>query len=71
MMRLAKNEFVFGRYIEYEELVDDLKKVTLDDIISCIRQAFSPGGVAITTLGSVNRGDLNLKNNLFFSNPAV
>ncbi len=71
MMRLAKNEFVFGRYIEYEELVDDLKKVTLDDIISCIKQAFSPGGVAITTLGSVNRDDLNLKNNLFFSNPAV
>ena len=67
MMRLAKNEFVFGRYIEYEELIENLKKVTLDDIMECIRQAFTPGSVAITTLGSVNRNDLNLSNNLFFS----
>lgn len=71
MMRLAKNEFVFGRYIEYEELIDRLKMVTLDDITLCIRQAFSPGGVAVTTLGSINRGDLILKNNLLFSGPAV
>ncbi len=69
MMRLAKNEFVFGRYIEYEELVDNLKKVTLDDIMTCIRHAFVPGGVAITTLGSVNREDLDLTSNLFFSRP--
>ena len=67
MMRLAKNEFVFGRSIEYEELVDNLKNVTLDDIMTCINQAFVPGSVAITTLGSVNREDLNLTNNLFFS----
>ncbi|MBN2418802.1 MAG: insulinase family protein [Deltaproteobacteria bacterium] len=66
MMRLAKNEFVFGRCIEYEELVEKLKKVTLDDIMTCIRYAFAPGGVAITTLGSVNREDLKLENNLFF-----
>lgn len=67
MMRLAKNEFVFGRYIEYEELVDNLNKVTLDDIMACIGEAFSPGSVAVTTLGSVNREDLDLSDNLFFS----
>jgi len=69
MMRIAKNEFVFGRYIEYEELVDNLKRVTLDDIMTCIRHAFTPGSVAITTLGSVNREDLDLTNNIFLSNP--
>jgi predicted Zn-dependent peptidase len=67
MMRIAKNEFIFGRYIEYEDIIDDLKKVTLDDIVTCIKQAFLPGGVAITTLGSVNRDDLDLSNNLFFT----
>ena len=67
MMRIAKNEFVFGRYIEYEELVDNLKRVTLDDIMTCIRHAFTPGSVAITTLGSVNREDLDLTNNIFLS----
>ena len=67
MMRLAKNEFVFGRYIEYEELVENLNKVTIDDIMPCIREAFSQGSVAVTTLGSVNREDLDLTGNLFFS----
>ena len=67
MMRLAKNEFVFGRYIEYEELVENLKKVTLDDIMTCIKQAFVPGSVAVTTLGSVHREDLKLSDNLIFS----
>jgi predicted Zn-dependent peptidase len=67
MMRLAKNEFVFGRYVEYEELVDNLKKVTLDDIMTSIKHAFVPGSVAITTLGSVNREDLDLTNNMFLS----
>ncbi|MBN1906503.1 MAG: insulinase family protein [Deltaproteobacteria bacterium] len=67
MMRIAKNEFIFGRYIEYEEVVDYLKKVTLDDIVECMKQSFLPGGVAITTLGSVNRDDLDLSSNIFFS----
>jgi predicted Zn-dependent peptidase len=66
MMRLAKNEFVFGRYIEYEELIDYLKMVTLDDIITCSKKSFTPGGVAITTLGAVKREDLDLSENIFF-----
>ncbi|NLD38332.1 MAG: insulinase family protein [Desulfatiglans sp.] len=66
MMRIAKNEFIFGRYIEYEEVVEYLKNVTLDDIVECMKQSFLPGGVAITTLGSVNRDDLDLSNNIFF-----
>ncbi|NLA73973.1 MAG: insulinase family protein [Deltaproteobacteria bacterium] len=67
MMRLAKNEFIFGRYVEYEEIIDSLKKVTVDDIVACMKESFLPGGVAITTLGSVNRKDLDLSKNLFFS----
>jgi len=67
MMRIAKNEFIFGRYIEYAEVIDYLKKVTIDDIVECMKQSFYPGGVAITTLGSVNRDDLDLGNNCFFS----
>lgn len=66
MMRLAKNEFVFGRYIEYEELINYLKMVTLDDIITCSKKSFTPGGVAITTLGAVKREDLDLSKNIFF-----
>jgi predicted Zn-dependent peptidase len=43
MMRIAKNEFIFGRYIEYAEVIDYLKKVTIDDIVECMKQSFYPG----------------------------
>jgi predicted Zn-dependent peptidase len=67
MMRLAKNEFIFGRYIEYEELVADLEKVTIDEIITCARDAFSSGSVTITTLGPFKEEDLDINGNPFFN----
>ncbi len=66
MMRLAKNEFVFHRYIEYDELIGDLEKVTIDQIIQCAKDAFSSGRVTITTLGSFKEEDLDLDENPFF-----
>lgn len=66
MMRLAKNEFIFGRYIEYDELVADMEKVTIDEIITCAKDAFSPGSVTITTLGPFKEEDLDIDGNPFF-----
>jgi predicted Zn-dependent peptidase len=67
MIRLAKNEFIFGRYIEYDELVADLEKVTIDEIISCAKHAFAPGSVTITTLGPFKEEDLDIDGNPFFN----
>ena len=33
MMRLAKNEFIFGKYVGYEDLVSELERVTIDDVV--------------------------------------
>jgi predicted Zn-dependent peptidase len=55
MLRLAKNEFIFERYIHYEELIKELEKVTLDEVIDASKRIFSAGNVSITALGPVDR----------------
>ena len=60
MMRLAKNEYVFGRYISYEEIVESLEKVTIEDIVACAKEAFLPGNVSIATLGPLKEDELDL-----------
>ena len=60
MMRLAKNEYVLGRYMSYEELADNLEKVTLDEVVAVARDAFQSGGVSLATLGPARRENLDL-----------
>jgi len=60
MMRLAKNEAVFGRYISYDELVADLEKVTVDDVVAVARDAFQSADLTLATLGPVREEDLDL-----------
>jgi len=38
MMRLAKNEFVFGRYVTYEELMKDIENVTTNEVLEAARR---------------------------------
>jgi len=60
MMRLAKNEYVFGRYMSYEELVADLEKVTVDEVVAIAREAFRTDEISLVTLGPLKREDLDL-----------
>ena len=55
MMRLAKNEFIFERYISYRELIAEIEKVTLDEVIDVSKGMFSAGKVSITALGPVDK----------------
>ena len=55
MIRLAKNEFIFERYIRYEELIAELEKVTLDEVIDVSKRIFSADKVSLTVLGPVDR----------------
>lgn len=55
MVQLAKNEFIFERYIHHEELIAELKKVTLDEVIEACQRIFSAGNVSLTVLGPVDR----------------
>jgi len=58
MTRLARNEFIFGRYVGHRELLAELKKVTLDEVVEASRRIFSPGGISLTVLGPVERDQI-------------
>jgi predicted Zn-dependent peptidase len=59
MMRLAKNEYVFGRYVSYDELIDRLNQVKIEDVIRVARDCFRPEEIATVTLGPVAPKDLD------------
>ncbi len=55
MIRLARNEFIFEKYISYEELIAEIEKVTMDEVIDVAKGIFSAGKVSLTVLGPVDR----------------
>lgn len=58
MMRLAKNELVYGRYVPHEEVVASLQAVQADEVIQVANEVFGPGRVSMAALGPVDEGDL-------------
>ena len=58
MMRLAKNEYVFNRYVSHDELIAELDRVTLNEVIDASRRMFSADKVSLTLLGPVERDSL-------------
>lgn len=65
MMRLAKNEGVFGRHVSYDEVVARIEKVTVDDVVAVAEQAFKGRGVSLVTLGPLEEKDLDLSYAVF------
>jgi predicted Zn-dependent peptidase len=59
MMRLAKSEYIFGKYIGYDELIAGLETVTKDEVVHVARRAFRDEGVSMVILGPVNGGDVD------------
>ena len=60
MMRLAKNDYVFGRYVSYDELVAKLQEVTVDQVVAVAQDTFQNDEVSLVTLGPTKREDLDL-----------
>jgi len=65
MVQLAKNELIFERYIHHKELIAELKKVTLDEVIETSQRIFSGGKVSLTVLGPVDMDKISV-DTLFF-----
>ncbi len=59
MMRVAKNELIFERYISSEELVSSLAKVSVDDVIEVADRIFQDGGVSLAALGPLKEEELD------------
>ena len=62
MMRNAKNEFIFERYVSYEELVSKLERVTVDDVVEAATEVFQSGEVSLAALGPIQEEDLDRSN---------
>jgi len=60
MMRLAKNEYVFGRHVSCEEVIAQIEKVTLDQLVTVAEESFGKDGVSLVTLGPLEEKDLDL-----------
>jgi len=55
MVRLAKNEISFRRFIPYQEIERRIDAVTLDGLIELAGQRLDPANVSLVTLGPVGR----------------
>jgi predicted Zn-dependent peptidase len=62
MMRIAKNEFNLGRFVDDDELVSYLEKVTLDEVIEISNDILQDGKISLTTLGPLDEDDLDRSN---------
>jgi predicted Zn-dependent peptidase len=59
MMRIAKNELVYERYISLEEVVALLEKVTIDDVVEATEEIFRNGRISLTTLGPFTNDEVD------------
>ncbi len=53
MHRLAKNEFLFGRYVPFEEVEDKVEAVTSETIRGWLQSAFGREDLALVLMGPV------------------
>ena len=62
MMRLAKNEFLFGRYVSFDELTTRLEKVKIDEVVEIACDIFKDNNVSLVTLGPFKQENLDMGN---------
>ncbi|MBW2202595.1 MAG: insulinase family protein [Deltaproteobacteria bacterium] len=59
MMRIAKNEFVFGKYVDYEELVSSLEQVSIDEVVETANDTFRKSKISFAALGPLKDENLD------------
>jgi predicted Zn-dependent peptidase len=59
MVRIAKNEFAFGRHVDLEELVSDLERVGIDEVVETANNIFRESKVSFAALGPLKDEDLD------------
>jgi predicted Zn-dependent peptidase len=62
MNRLARNEFLFERYVPFEEVEEQMNKVTADEIQSWFRETCRPDEVALLLFGPTELDEAEARN---------
>lgn len=60
MHRLSKNEFLFGRYVPFEEVEDKIEQTTSEAIQDWLSSSFQKKELALVLLGPVEPGTLDV-----------
>ena len=58
MGRLAKNEIYYHRFVSTNEIIEDIEKVSAEEVSSLAQQIFQPDSVSLTVLGPVTHKDI-------------
>ncbi len=59
MMRMAKNEMVYERYVSYDELVARIQQVSIEEVVAIAGDVFDNGNVFLATLGPFSKNMLD------------
>jgi predicted Zn-dependent peptidase len=59
MMRNAKNEFVFQKYIAHDQIVSEIEKVSADDVVEVSHEIFNNENINFVALGSLKEDDID------------
>jgi len=57
MTRLAKNELIFGRHLTFEEIMEGLDAVTLEDLVRLAEETIRGDLFSLVALGPVTEGE--------------
>jgi predicted Zn-dependent peptidase len=60
MNRLAKNEFLFGRYLPFEEIEEQIKQVTSHQIQEWFQDVYRPENLATLLYGPLEADQAGL-----------
>ena len=53
MANLARQEMYFGRFFSLDELLENIERVTSDDVLRISQAFFDPKQIALTVLGNL------------------
>ena len=58
MTRLAKNEMTYNRYVDFDEILDLVARVTVDDVVNLACEYLDQETLALTILGAIDEKEL-------------
>ncbi len=59
MMRAAKNEFIFEKYVDYDEVAKKVERVRVNDVVEMADSVFGEGQIAFTALGPIEEDEVD------------
>jgi predicted Zn-dependent peptidase len=61
MTKLAKNEIIFGEYIQPEDVIASIDAVSAEDIMTLACEIFNPDTISLVAMGKIAEKDFSLE----------